>query len=130
MTETKTISFLENLAAVLFMVIVGVPIVLFCACRIFYGKSLWRRALRYNVQGSYAEAEPLLRRALTIMEKAIGPEHPTVARGLVDYAALLRELGREEPVSQRPVFRLRPTAIPQPRRLPDRSVPSRRGSSE
>ena len=51
--------------------------------------------MRYGVQGRYAEAEPLLRRALAIMEQTIGPEHPTVATGLVDHAALLRELGRE-----------------------------------
>jgi len=30
----------------------------------------------YRVQGRYAEAEPLYKRALAIYEKALGPEHP------------------------------------------------------
>ncbi len=29
----------------------------------------------YQAQGRYAEAEPLYKRALVIVEKAIGPEH-------------------------------------------------------
>ena len=33
-------------------------------------------------------------RALTIAEKAHGPENPDVANGLENYAVLLRELGR------------------------------------
>ncbi len=100
MKQTKTKSFLEYLATVLFMVIVCVPIVLFCACRLLYGRSLWRRALRYNVQGRYAEAEPLLRRGLAIVEQQIGSNHSTVDRGLVDYAAILRELGREDEAAE------------------------------
>ena len=31
----------------------------------------------HHKQGNYAEAEPLLRRSLTIRENALGPEHPT-----------------------------------------------------
>jgi len=95
MRKTKTGWFPLAWIAVPVMAIISVHIVIYSASRILYGKSLWRRALRYDFQGRYAEAEPLLRRALAIMEKQIGPEHPTVARGLVDYAALLRELGRE-----------------------------------
>ena len=34
-------------------------------------------------------------RALTIREKALGPDHPDVAESLENYAALLREVGRE-----------------------------------
>ena len=33
----------------------------------------------YQTQGRYAEAEPLYKRALAIREKALGPDHPTVA---------------------------------------------------
>ena len=33
----------------------------------------------YNSQGRYADAEPLYRRSLAILEKALGPEHPHVA---------------------------------------------------
>ena len=50
----------------------------------------------YHDLGNYAEAEPLYRRALTIVEKALGPEHPNVATTLENYAALLRETGRAD----------------------------------
>ena len=32
----------------------------------------------YRLQGRYAEAEPLLKRALAMLEKALGREHPKV----------------------------------------------------
>ena len=51
-------------------------------------------ALLYDDQGHYAEAEPLFKRPLAIMEKALGPNHPHVATTLENYAALLRETGR------------------------------------
>ncbi len=50
----------------------------------------------YRAQGHYAEAEPLHKRALTIVEKALGPEHPHVATSLENYAALLRETARAD----------------------------------
>ena len=49
----------------------------------------------YSAQGRYAEAEPLFRRALPIVETALGPEHPYVAASIRDYAMLLRATGRE-----------------------------------
>ena len=52
--------------------------------------------MRYYDQGRYAEAEPLHQRSLTIFEKALGPEHPDVAKGLENYAALMRMTGRTE----------------------------------
>ena len=45
----------------------------------------------YIVQRRYPEAEPLLKQALEIQEKAVGPAHPQVARVLLDYASLLRK---------------------------------------
>ena len=45
-------------------------------------------------QGRCAEAAPPHQRALTIREKALGPEHPDVATILENYSALLRETGR------------------------------------
>ena len=36
----------------------------------------------------------LYKRSLSIWEKALGPEHPLVAKILVNYAALLRNTGR------------------------------------
>ncbi len=35
-----------------------------------------------HAQGRYAEAEPLLKRALAIWEKALGPDHPNFAQSL------------------------------------------------
>ncbi len=57
------------------------------------GTSLNNLASLYDAQGRYAEAEPLNKRALAILEKALGPEHPYVAQGLENYAALLRNIG-------------------------------------
>ncbi len=48
----------------------------------------------YRAEGEYAKAEPPYRRSLAILETALGPEHPNVAQGLENYAALLRETGR------------------------------------
>jgi tetratricopeptide (TPR) repeat protein len=42
----------------------------------------------------FGEAEPLYRRALAIDEKSFGPDHPKVARGLNNLAALLRDTNR------------------------------------
>ncbi len=49
----------------------------------------------YRAQGKYTEAEPLYQRALAIVEKALGPEHPQVATVLGNYAALLHKLNRD-----------------------------------
>ena len=56
--------------------------------------SLNNLALLYNTQGQYGQAEPLYLRALAILEKALGPEHPNVASGLENYADLLRKTDR------------------------------------
>jgi tetratricopeptide (TPR) repeat protein len=48
----------------------------------------------YQALGRYGEAEPLYRRSLAILEKALGPKHPSVATNLENYAAMLRETGR------------------------------------
>ncbi len=50
----------------------------------------------YHAQGRYAETEPLYKRALEIVEKALGPEHRHVARSLENYAVLLRATGRSD----------------------------------
>ncbi len=51
-------------------------------------------AVLYHAEGRYAEAEPLHKRALAILEEARGPEHSVVASSLQNYAALLRKTGR------------------------------------
>ncbi|CAN0543301.1 unnamed protein product, partial [Laminaria digitata] len=44
-------------------------------------------------QGNYAEAGPLYKRSLAIKEKALGPEHPSVATSLNNLAGLLETQG-------------------------------------
>ena len=66
--------------------------------------SLNNLAALYQVQGKYAEAEPLYKRALAIWEKALGPEHPYVATSLNTLAALYRDQGNSaeaEPLDRR-----------------------------
>jgi tetratricopeptide (TPR) repeat protein len=56
------------------------------------------------VQRQYAKAEPLYERSLAIREKALGPEHPTVAKSLNNLAALYDsqgQYGKAEPLYQR-----------------------------
>ena len=48
----------------------------------------------YQHQGRYADAEPLYKRSLAIYEKALGPDHPDVARSLNDLALLYAKQGR------------------------------------
>jgi tetratricopeptide (TPR) repeat protein len=45
-------------------------------------------------QGRYAEAEPLYQRSLAIDEKALGPDHPSVATSLNNLAELHKAQGR------------------------------------
>ncbi len=58
-------------------------------------ESLNNLAVLYLIQGKYAEAEPLHKRALAIREKALGPKHPHVSESLDNYADLLRKMNRE-----------------------------------
>ena len=44
-------------------------------------------------QGKLDEAEPLMRRDLSITEKSLGPDHPDVATGLNNLAGLLQVRG-------------------------------------
>ncbi len=44
--------------------------------------------------GRDADAERMFKRSLTIREKALGPDHPRVAKVLESYAGLLRRAGR------------------------------------
>ncbi len=56
--------------------------------------SLNNLAALYRTQGKYAEAEPLYKRALFVLTKALGPDHPNVALMLENYAASLRKMNR------------------------------------
>ena len=46
-----------------------------------------------QAQGKLDEAEEPQRRALAVWEKALGPDHPEVARGLNNLAQLLQVRG-------------------------------------
>jgi len=48
----------------------------------------------YAGTARYTEAEELLRRALPILERTLGEEHPLTLSGTIDYAGLLAEVGR------------------------------------
>ncbi len=50
----------------------------------------------YQQQSKYSRAEPLLKRALAISEKALGPQHPNTQQARQNYAALLRAMSRNE----------------------------------
>ena len=56
--------------------------------------SLNNLAVLYQLQGRYAEAEPLFKRSLAIREKALGPVHPDVAATLENLALLDRLTNR------------------------------------
>jgi tetratricopeptide (TPR) repeat protein len=57
-------------------------------------RSLNDLAAAYAVQGKYADAEPLYKRSLAILEKVYGPNAPSVATALSNYAQLLRATNR------------------------------------
>ena len=50
-------------------------------------------AIFHFQQGDFAAAEPVFRRALTIREAALGPEHPQTAQVLNNLALVLQERG-------------------------------------
>jgi lipopolysaccharide biosynthesis regulator YciM len=52
------------------------------------------------MQGKYAEAEPLYKRSLKILEKAFGPDHPHVATVLENMAELYKKMGKEDEVKR------------------------------
>ena len=58
--------------------------------------SLYNLASFYKTQGKYAEAEPLYKRSLDIMEKVFGPNHPDVATVCQNLAKCYKELGKED----------------------------------
>ena len=53
-------------------------------------------AVFYKTAKQYDKAEAYYRRALSVFEKGLGPEHPKVAFTRENYAKLLRRMGRAE----------------------------------
>jgi tetratricopeptide (TPR) repeat protein/CHAT domain-containing protein len=59
-----------------------------------YGDALHWRAMVYEAQGLYADAESLFKRSLAIREKALGRDHPDVATSLNYLAYVYQDQGR------------------------------------
>ena len=62
------------------------------------------RAILYDEQGKYPQAEPLYQRALRIREQALGPNHADMAYPLTNLANLYYQQGKydeAEPLYQR-----------------------------
>src|SRR4030042_2026133 len=57
------------------------------------GARLNQQFIQLYRQGRYKEAIPFAERALSIYEKALGPDHPNVADSLNNLAALYKALG-------------------------------------
>ncbi len=55
---------------------------------------LTAKAVSLQSRGKYAEAEPLLRKALAASAEALGPKHPQAARGYNNLASLFYSQGR------------------------------------
>ncbi|RBP08535.1 Tfp pilus assembly protein PilF [Roseiarcus fermentans] len=53
----------------------------------------WLASYRQGALSAYSEARPLFERALTIREKALGPDHPATAASLNNLALLLQAQG-------------------------------------
>jgi len=51
-------------------------------------------AASYHAEGRYAEAEKLFRRSLSILEKSLGPDHPSVVAVLDNLANLYASQGK------------------------------------
>ncbi len=69
-----------------------------------YATALNNLASLYQSQGKYDEAEPIQKRTLAILEKALGDEHPKVATCLNNLAALYQSQGKfdeAEPIQKR-----------------------------
>jgi tetratricopeptide (TPR) repeat protein len=53
-------------------------------------------AYLYDCQGEYAQSGPLYKRALEILEKALGPEHFRVGQVLSNMAERSRKMGKND----------------------------------
>jgi len=81
-------------------------------------QSLNNLAELYRSQGRYAQAEPLYKRSLAMLEKVLGPDHPDVANSLNNLALLYDSQGGTRRPSPSTSARWRSG-----RRLSARSIP-------
>jgi len=85
--------------------------------------SLYRLAELYREVGEDTEAEPLLRQALEIQERALGPAHPQVALTLSSLMFLYRNQGNE-PEAEAAAARVHGILVDHARHCPEnRGVP-------
>ena len=85
-------------------------LILVCTPNLCTGQSLdeaarlYKKSVQLYQQGQYQEAIPLAKRCLSIVEKALGPDHPNVAASLNNLGLLyysLRDYARAEPLLKR-----------------------------
>ena len=91
------------LAAIVFLV-ACTSFSICCPDHLNVATSLNNLAELYRNQGNYAQAEPLYKRSLAIMESILGPEHPDVATNLNNLAMLYHAQGhyaQAEPLYKR-----------------------------
>lgn len=50
----------------------------------------------YRMNDRYEEVEPQYKRAIGVLEVALGPDHPELATALQEYSELLRLTGRDD----------------------------------
>jgi PAS domain S-box-containing protein len=77
-----------------------------------HGANLYVAAALYCSEGEYSKAESLYKRALLLMEKHLGSDHPKVANILLDLADVCRKVGKTEEAA---AFEAR---VASPRRIP------------
>jgi tetratricopeptide (TPR) repeat protein len=77
--------------------------------------------LLFSAKARYAEAEPLMRRALAITEASYGPDHPVVAKRLNNLASLLHTTNRI--AEAEPLYRRAGARWPSPRRATGQIIP-------
>jgi tetratricopeptide (TPR) repeat protein len=97
-------------------------------------KSLNNLATLYFVQGCDIEAEPLFKRALAILKKALGPDHPAVAAAHRYLAELQIEQGGLAPAGaylrrNLEAASLPPSSVTPPQELVPRPTPATNGIS-
>ena len=76
----------------------------------------------YRQTGQFAKAEPLYRRSVTILEKALGPTHPEVALALSNLALFFMTTGQyatADTLYQRSLMIFEKSVSPDASRCPD-----------
>ena len=81
-------------------------------------------AIIYQKQGKGAQAESQYKKALALLERVKGPDHPKVAELLLTYAGLLKTMDRPAE-AERLQARAQAIQDKQPRPMPIPTLPNR-----